>query len=127
MPKVTSITVRQGSSLPAPAHSPDHTVRHGYAVRHSGPTHRGTWLFFEHIEPAWAYGRSAGMAVHTSTWTIRRAALSVRVDRATGDATHVIHLSALVPWNTEGTFDARTLARWLEGMTDSSSRWAPLH
>lgn len=121
-----TVQVRQGDSLPVPSRDPAVTATRGYAVRHEGPTHASDWLFFEHLEPAWAYGRAAGMSSLTSRWTIRRAALVVTVDPVRGQDTLVLHLAGLVPWNAEGAFDARTLARWLEGISGSATQWQPL-
>lgn len=120
------VQVRQGDSPPVPVRDAAVTVTRGYAVRHEGPSYEGEWLFFEHLEPAWAYGRAAGMSALTSRWMIRQAALSVTADPAAGEEAVVLHLAALVPWNAEGAFDARTLARWLEGTSGSSSQWRPL-
>lgn len=118
--------VRHSDSLPAPRQTPPTTVTRGYAVKHQGPGYENDWLYFAHLEPAWAYGRAAGMSVLTARWFIRLAALAVTTDPDTGRVSSVLHLAGLVPWNTEGVFDSRTLERWLEGIQDSSPRWQPL-
>lgn len=127
MSKATTITVRHDEALPVPARSTSLTVTRGYAVNHEGPSYTGQWMFFTHLEPAWAYGRAAQMSLFATRWTARLAAFSVTTDPTTGHEAMVLHLGALVPWNTEGTFDARTLGRWVEGISGFSSDWKPLH
>lgn len=121
-----TITARHEEALPVPVRNTELTVTRGYAVKHEGPTYRSDWLFFTHLEPAWAYGRAAQMSLLATRWTARQAALSVTKNPTDQQETMVLHLGALVPWNTEGTFDTRTLARWVEGISGPSSDWNPL-
>jgi hypothetical protein len=78
LPVMTDVTgyydeVRHTDSLPRRSHLDHRIVRHGFAAEIGG---RGTelWFFFEHLEPALVFGRSARQSLRINGYGVHPAA-----------------------------------------------------
>ncbi len=65
--------VRDTGRLPRRAHLDHRIVRHGYAA-YIGGSGTATWFFFEHLEPALVFGRSARQSLRITSYGVHPAA-----------------------------------------------------
>lgn len=109
--------------MPRQRRGHDHIIAHGYAVGLWGTMGR-VWNFYEHLEPALAFGRAGRMGLGASGYCVVHAANEVRFVERDGRDVRTLYLAKGGNVDrAEGEADA--LARWLRGIDPSSSHYCP--
>ncbi|WP_333744056.1 hypothetical protein [Streptomyces ardesiacus] len=110
-------------ALPDDDHEDPHLVLHGWATglsSESVPGLRQTWVFFEHLEPAFVFGRAGRMSVHDITsYGVYRAAREVRFDYDTGRQVATLYITGLALDRQAG--EDKHFSRWTQGVQPDSA------
>ncbi|MFG1826718.1 hypothetical protein ACGFIJ_29920 [Microbispora bryophytorum] len=110
-------------ALPRARRADSRTTLRGYAVGMGGSLPQ-TWVFFEHLEPALAFGRAGRMSCHDiRSYGVYEAARETRYDRTLKRDVHTLFLagSSLDRQDDE----AQDLQRWLQGCVPGSAYFEP--
>lgn len=107
-------------ALPRPMYRDDHIVRRGYGVGF------GQWFFFDAIEPAVAFGRSARMSLNCSGYGVYEAAHELALCDIHRTDERVLLVGRDVLDRRDG--EVETLKRFVQGVKEHpwSSHWRPL-
>lgn len=112
--------VRYTNSLPRASRSEHRIVSRGYAVVTGGGHLDDLWLFFSHLEPAYAYGRAARMSEFITSWDVFPAAFETQFDAARGTDTEHLLVDDRTSLRDRGD---GLLAAWVKNVRSDSSHW----
>jgi hypothetical protein len=111
---------RTRGQLPAARHSDSHTVARGYAVGMGGRVPQ-IWVFFDHLEPAVAFGRAGRMSgTDITSYGVYAAARELRYDDGLSRDIATLHID-LAADHRDHQAERPVLERWLTGISPGSA------